>query len=717
MLHVRRWALSSYSGRWLHSQRKPVTAAMEKFISDENEKFSNFSSRTKKLQSQLHAEAVNMLIPEGMSPPELNKGHFYFQRYDEAGQVRFCRVPADSAGKIMDIEKESPLEEEILSLSDIARRFSTNNFVDVSAAKLSIDSATLGFVCDTRGDEKWTLRFRDLLRKNFIENLKFDFVRNFEWIDNPLIPGQYLYFTEMDPVTLRSVRVVRAEIDTSAVGRVVSRETVWELPASDSTSYVDLFKSKDGKCVFMSSSSKTRSEVYVVSADDPKATPSQVAAPQDGVEYFCEHRENFIYVVSNREFLNFALYRAPASSPNELSLVYHSPDMTIADMDMFRKGLVLYGHGFEGQPAVEVMRFKNCVDADTVPEEASDYDAFGVADTVKIPFKGSYAVGKIEIGVNGDFDADVARFTFRNPKNPGTCLQFRFRDRKLEAVKSREFQRHGGVDAIIDRVGVPSADGEVEIPLTVVIPENIDPVNSPCLVHVYGAYGQVLEPDFSPAVVSLLKRGWIVAFAHVRGGGERGPEWHKAGSKMNRWKSVVDLEACCQWLIAERFTSPGKLCAVGASAGGVVLGSALNVFGKSLIGGAAILRVPFVDLYETLKDPSLPLSSHEKDEWGDVNDGIDAAFIRSISPADNIVTDTSEWYPPLLVTSAEDDARVPFQGVVKYAQLLREVVPDSDRLIVKTSRAGEGGHFGSASSAGNYEDTCAELAFLIENVH
>jgi oligopeptidase B len=260
-------------------------------------------------------------------------------------------------------------------------------------------------------------------------------------------------------------------------------------------------------------------------------------------------------------------------------------------------------------------------------------------------------------------------------------------------------------------------DGEVEIPLTLVMHADADPSRPrPCLVHVYGAYGQVLEPDFSPAVVSLLKRGWMVAFAHVRGGGERGPEWHKAACKENRWKSVVDLEACCRWLISEKFTTPSLLCAVGASAGGVVLGASLNVFGRSLIGGAAILRVPFVDLFETLKNPNLPLSSHETDEWGDVASPLGAPFVESISPADNLVTDVKDWYPPLMITSAQDDARVPYEGVVRFANKMRQIVPDMNMMVVKTCKSGEGGHFGSASSAGDYNDTCTELAFLLNQV-
>jgi oligopeptidase B len=702
LAQVRRFWTSRFSA-------EPTVSPFQNFIEDENNKFAKFYERTAKVRSELFDEAVNMLLPEGITPPELNKGYFYFQRIDGAGRLRFCRVPADSTGKLVDIDSSTKdLEEEILSLTDVATSFSNNGFADVSAAKISVDNQFLGFIADVKGDERWNLFFRDLTRSKYTDDT-VPLVRNFEWIDNVLSPGRFLYYTEMDPMTLRSVRVVRAE-----VGNLTgSRKNVWEIDPSDQASYADLFKSKDGKCIFMSSSSKTKSEVFVVHSDDPEATPVLVHPPCEGVEYFCEHRDGYIYIVSNMEFTNYALYRKPING-NELELMYHSPDMTIRDMDMFRKGIVLYGHGFEGQPAVEILRFKDSVDPDTVPDDLSDYDEFGIADVVKIPFKGSYAIGKVEVGVNGDFESDVCRFTFRNPKNPGTCLEFRFLDRKLEAIKSREYQRKGSVDMSVDRVGVRSLDGQVEIPLTLVSPDNIDPeAPGPCLVYVYGAYGQVLEPDFSPAVISLLKRGWTIAFAHVRGGGERGPEWHYAGARMNRLNSVADFKACIDWLVQERIALPSSVFAIGASAGGAVLGAALNKYGKALVGGGAILRVPFVDLYNTLKDPTLPLSSHEADEWGNVNDVQEGEFVKSISPADNIPESAQDWFPPLFITCAEDDSRVPFQGVVNYAKVLRKSIQGADRLVFRTFRSGEGGHFGSISTAGDYDDTCVELAFLL----
>ena len=652
--------------------------------------YTSFLRSSEKLRSELMDEAVSMLVPEGMSAPELNKGFFYFQRTDdETGLVRFCRVPSDVGGNVIDTT-ESSLEEEILNLADIRRTFSKSNFCSVAVAKICVDNKFVGFVSDVVGDEKWILRFRDITKKTYLQG-SIDFVRNFEWMDNTLVEGRFLYYTSMDPITLRSNKIWKAELKD---GQIRGRTLIWEETNDDS--YLDLVKSKDGECIFFSSSSKTKSEVRVVSATDPSGLPQLVEPPQNGVEYYCEHSDGYIYMVSNKEYTNFALYRKKLSS-SAFELVHHSTLMSISDLDVFRRGIVLYGTGFEGEPAVDILRVKKFCNPNTISDSAQG--DFG--DSVSVPFKGNYNIGKLEISVNGDYESEKCRFYFRSPKNPGTCLEVDFYDRKIEAIKSREFQRKWVMmDINVSRVMV----GPNNVPLTVV---SGDESLGPCLVHVYGAYGTVLEPDFSPAVLSLVRRGWTVAFVHVRGGGEKGAEWHQAGMGLNRWNGVDDFKTCCDWLVKEGITTHQQLSAVGASAGGLILGAALNKWGSSLIGGPSILRVPFVDLFDTLSDPSLPLSVHEREEWGDVNKN--PAFIHEISPIDNIVSQGSNdhWYPPLLISCAENDTRVPFEGVVRYANKLVASGNAHPNTLLNTR--GTGGHFG----ADDYEETCAELAFLI----
>ena len=168
--------------------------------------------------------------------------------------------------------ESSPLEELILSLGDVVATFRESGFADVSAAKMSIDNKLVGFVVDLKGDERWVLRFRDIGAGEYLETVIAN-VRNFEWIDYVLTPGRFLLYTEMDPVTLCSVRVVRAELTG---GEIVNTRIIWKLDSP--FSYIDFIELKDAQSIFMSSSSKTMSEVHLVPADCPVAEPVLIQA-------------------------------------------------------------------------------------------------------------------------------------------------------------------------------------------------------------------------------------------------------------------------------------------------------------------------------------------------------------------------------------------------------------------------------------------------------
>ena len=237
--------------------------------------------------------------------------------------------------------------------------------------------------------------------------------------------------------------------------------------------------------------------------------------------------------------------------------------------------------------------------------------------------------------------------------------------------------------------------------MTLVSPKKI---NSPCLVHVYGVCGEILEPQFSLQTAALLQRGWAVAFAHVRGGGERGSEWNV--KKEEKVKSVEDLKECVDFLISEKVTSREKVCGFAASSGGAILGAALNLWGKKIFS-AAVLRAPFLDVIESLKNPKTPLALLEREEWGNPEIAEDLEFLKGFSPVEN-VRDESGFYPPIFMSAAEDDARVPIIGTQKYAEKMSRA--NCDFLFLQFPA---GGH----SVGENFENEAIEIAFLQKSLN
>lgn len=175
--------------------------------------------------------------------------------------------------------------------------------------------------------------------------------------------------------------------------------------------------------------------------------------------------------------------------------------------------------------------------------------------------------------------------------------------------------------------------------------------------------------------------------------------------KYDKWKSVADLNDCVDFLIAENFTSRNLVCGFAASSGGAVLGAALNRWGKNILS-AAVMRAPFLEIIESLKCEETPLAVLEREEWGDPGKDDDLKFLQEFSPAENVKND-AEFYPPIFVSAAEDDARVPIIGTRKYAEKMSRV--NCEFLFLHISR---GGH----SAGENFETEAMEIAFLLQSL-
>ena len=206
----------------------------------------------------------------------------------------------------------------------------------------------------------------------------------------------------------------------------------------------------------------------------------------------------------------------------------------------------------------------------------------------------------------------------------------------------------------------------------------------------YGSYEACSDPVFSIPALSLLERGFVVAIADVRGGGEMGRRWYEDGKLPSKRNSFTDFIACAQHLAATGWTSPGRLIAAGESAGGLLVGAAVNL-APSAFGGIAA-QVPFVDALTTILDPELPLTVTEWEEWGDpLHDPAVYAYMKGYTPYENI---TTECYPPILATVGLNDTRVLYHEPAKWIARLRAEARGGPFLLKTEMAAGHGGPSG-----------------------
>lgn len=263
---------------------------------------------------------------------------------------------------------------------------------------------------------------------------------------------------------------------------------------------------------------------------------------------------------------------------------------------------------------------------------------------------------------------------------------------------------------LCERKEVLSHDG-VSVPLTILYSKNIHQTDqSPGLLLGYGAYGEVLDKSWCADRLSLLDRGWVVAFADVRGGGGVDPSWHKSGSGMHKLNSVYDFLSCGKYLVDEGYVHKDKLGAVGCSAGSLLVGAAINTYPE--LFRAAILKVPFLDICNTLLDPSLPLTILDYEEFGNPQIQSQLESILQYSPYENIPGGVC--CPSVLVTASFHDSRVGVWEAAKWVAKVRDITCSScsRSVILKTNMSG--GHFGEGGRFGQCEETTYEYAFLMK---
>jgi oligopeptidase B len=207
--------------------------------------------------------------------------------------------------------------------------------------------------------------------------------------------------------------------------------------------------------------------------------------------------------------------------------------------------------------------------------------------------------------------------------------------------------------------------------------------------------------------LSLLERGFIYAIAHIRGGEEMGRQWYEDGKLLKKKNTFTDFIDSSKFLIAQKYTSPEHLYAMGGSAGGLLMGAVINMNPELYHG--VIAAVPFVDVITTMLDDSIPLTTSEYDEWGNPNDKVYYDYMKSYSPYDNIQAKT---YPNLLVTTGLHDSQVQYWEPAKWVAKLRTVKENKNLIFLDTNM--DAGHGGASGRFESLKETAKEYAFLLD---
>ncbi len=640
------------------------------------------------LRQRIFDEIKARTLETDLSVPTRQGSWWYYGRTVEGKQYGIqCRAPLagpdDWTPPVLTPGVDVPGE---IVLLDGNVEADGHEFFSLGSFDVSTDGSLLLYGVDVEGDERYTLRIRDLATG---EDLA-DIVENTSAGASFSPDARHVVYTTVDDAW-RPDTVWLHDVGTDAASDV----RLFHEP--DERYWVGAGFTRSEKYLVIEAGSSITSEEYLVDAAELSAPggvePRSIWPRREGVEYSATHAvidgEDVLYIVHNEDALDFELVRVAASDPQGAREVVlpHTPGRRLLDVSAFRDWAVV-SYRREGLSRMGILDYRS-----------GDVTEIGFAEEL-------YTAGPAG---NPEWAPPVVRLGFGSFLTPGTVYDYVVATGELLLRKRQPVL--GGYDPEEygqRREWVTASDG-TRVPVSLVWKRSFgEPGDAPRPVHLYGygSYEHSIEPGFSVARLSMLDRGVVFAVAHVRGGGELGRQWYEDGKLQHKRNTFTDFVAVAQHLVDAGVTVPARLVAEGGSAGGLLMGAVANL-APALFAGI-LADVPFVDALTTILDPSLPLTVIEWDEWGDpLHDAEVYAYMKSYTPYEN-VRDGVE-YPRILATTSLNDTRVYYVEPAKWVARLREV--GADALLKCEMVAGHGGVSGRYNS---WHQRAFELAWLLD---
>lgn len=658
---------------WLYDKSYPVVDDEDvlNHVKAENAYFEAKMAAQAPLTEALFTEMRARIKEDDSTVPQKDGDYIYWSEFEEGAQYRkHWRKPV-AGGEAQLIIDENQLAE-------------GKEYFSLGAASVSQNGRFLAYSTDTNGSERYTGRIKDLASgehlPDVIENLRGDLV----WVanDTALVYG---------PST-EEWRTLEAKLHV--IGTPAESDVTLYKEEDQSFGVGTGLTAQEDWLIIATGDNET-SEVRLVPAANPTATPILVKPRKKGVEYSVDVRDGELWVWTNDNHINFRLAKAKLDTPGDWqTVIAGSDDFYLTGFDLFKDFYVTEGR-------------KNGLDQ----IQLRQYGDAAKITPIAFP-EASYTAG---LSNNPEYDMTKLRLSYQSMVTPSTVYDYDVKTAKLETLKTQEIP--SGYDASLyttERVTVQARDGTM-VPVSIVMRKDRAAIlkkagiegPGPLHLYAYGAYGYAIPPGFSTSRLSLVDRGFAYAIAHIRGGDDLGRRWYLQGKMFERTNTFNDFVDAGRGLIAKGYTAEGMVTASGGSAGGELMGAIINQDPKQY--GAIVAHVPFVDVLNTMLNDKLPLTPGEWQEWGNpITSKASFAYLLSYSPYDQVV---AQEYPPMLVTAGLNDPRVTYWEPAKWVAKLRELKTDDNLLLMKTNMGA--GHGGQSGRWNSLKETAEEFAFIL----
>lgn len=656
---------------WLKNRDDPKVI---EYLEKENDYFKKMTSDKEDFQETIYNEIKKKIKEDDQSVPYFLNGYWYLTKYQKNKNYPIY------------LRRKSDLNSKDQILFDCNLLAEGYEYFNLSNIKISPNNKFAAYSVDTLSRRLYTIRIKNLHTGEVLNDQIINTSGGFAWAND----NKTLFYTNRDSDTLRNDKILRHEIGTkSKDDKIVFHE-------KDNTFYTSVSKSKSNKFIIISSHSTLTSEFQFLDANKPLDNFRLFNQRKRGLEYSINHYEKFFYIITNIDNAkNYKLMKTPIGGTeyeNWINVIDHRKDVLIEGIDIFKNYLVISERA-NGLNRINVRKW----------DDSESYYLDFKSETFS-----SYTT------TNVDFDTSILRYGFNSLTQPPSIIDFNMSSKKKTIRKQQQVldDNFKNKNYISERIWSQSEDG-TKIPISLVYKKGLIKNNkNPLLLYGYGSYGNTIDPYFSVSRLSLLDRGFVFAIAHVRGSEYMGRKWYDEGKLLKKTNTFKDFITCTKHLISEGYTNTNQTYAYGGSAGGLLMGSVINM--EPELYNGVIAAVPFVDVLTTMLDETIPLTTGEYDEWGNPNNEEFYNYILSYSPYDNV---KKMKYPNLLVTTGLYDSQVQYWEPAKWVAKLRELKVGENLLLLKTNM--DSGHGGASGRFDALKEVAREYVFLfsLENIH
>lgn len=650
------------------------------------------------LRDAIFAEIKERTEETDLSVPARKRGWWYFTRTEEGKQYAVhCRVAARDTGDATAdwtppvVEPGAPFGGEEVLLDGNAEA-EGKPFFSIGGMAVTEDGSLLAYAQDNAGDERFTLRVKDLatgaLLPDTIENVFYGLAFSPD--------GRRVFYTVVDD----SWRPHQIKVHT--LGTAPESDVVL-FQEDDPGMWLGFDLSPDRRELLIGIGNSEYSETHTLDLVDPAAAPrlllsrdERILHSMDPVDvagaraYLVTHNHdavnNMVSLVPGDEFAK------PFAQQHWATVLKHRDDVKVEGTAVTATHAVLSVR----KDTTERVQILPLAGIGTADQQAAAEPAFD-----EELYTCSLA--------NAEFESPLVRLSYTSYTVPPRVYDYALADGGLDLRKETPVK--GGYDPsdyVAERDWATAADG-VRVPVSIVRRRDVRPDGTnPALVYGYGSYEISMDPAFAIPRLSLLDRGVVFVVAHVRGGGELGRAWYDDGKKLAKKHTFTDFITVTEHVAAAGWAHPRRIAAMGGSAGGLLMGAIANLAPQLYC--AVVAQVPFVDALTTILDPELPLSALEWEEWGNpITDREVYEYMKSYTPYENVA---DVPYPRIAAVTSFNDTRVLYVEPAKWVQKLREHTTGSEPIVMKIEM--DGGHGGASGRYEGWKDRAWDYAFALD---